>query len=609
MKRLLVVFGVLVVIGAGLYLAFPVQLTIIGGLARSYILNLGAPAGTSHTTINPDFERLNLQAEDGKVITESNPQFKGADVDVNAVTASETGDWPSYNRTITSDRFSALRQINTGNVGKLKVLCTYDTKQVTSFETGPIMVNNALIATTEFDIFSLDPATCSENWRVHEEYPPSLLSVNRGAAYQDNRLFRGTQDGRVLAYDFKTGKRLWATTVADPKKGESIPSAPIAWNGLVFIGNAGGDYKGVKGRMYALSAETGKVVWEFYLVPKQPGDPVLGPQGRSPLDTETWGNAPDTPISGGGTWTSYTLDPATGLLYVSGGNPAPDFALSVREGENLYSGSVIVLDAMTGDYKDHIKVVPEDWHDWDVSNTPVLFQSRGGKQMLSIAPKDGHLYGFERSNYEMLFRVPVTKIENAKAPFEVGKSVHFCPGAVGGGEWNGPAYDPTTNLILVGEVEWCTSVELQSDEDVIAAPDAQPWTGMSALNPVNAFGRVDRADTDWAGWVHAVDADTGVWKWRLKSNYPVVSGMTPTAGGLVFFGDVGGNFYALDAANGEKLWGEKLDGSIGGGVITYTAQDGAQKVAAAIGFTSVMWPTQLTTGKIVVLGVDPAAAN
>ena len=528
---------------------------------------------------------------------------------VAALEAPAAADWPSYNRTLTSERFSHLHQIDTANVKDLKVLCTYDTKQITSFESGPIMVNGALIATTEFDIFSLDPATCSENWRMHEDYPPSLLSANRGAAYLDDRLFRGTQDGRVMAYDFKTGKRLWETKLADMAKGESIPAAPIAWNGLVFIGNAGGDFKGVKGRMYALEAATGKVVWEFYMVPRQEGDPTLGPQGKSPLDTSTWGNDAGTPISGGGLWTSYTLDPSTGLLYVPGGNPAPDFALAVREGGNLYSGSVVILDAKTGDYKDHIKIVPEDWHDWDVSNPPALYQTRGGKQLLSIAPKDGHLYGYDRTAKRMLYRVPVTQIENVEAPFEVGKSVHFCPGAVGGAEWNSPAYDPTTNLVLVGEVDWCTSVELQPEEKILAAPNAQPWTGMAALNPVNAFGRVDRADGHWAGWVHAVDADTGVWKWRLKSNYPVVSGMTPTAGGVAFFGDVGGNFYALDAATGEKLWGQKLDGAIGGGVITYAAQDGKQKVAAAIGFTSIMWPTPLTTAKVVVLGLDAASTN
>lgn len=123
------------------------------------------------------------------------------------------------------------------------------------------------------------------------------------------------------------------------KPGESTPAAPIAWNGLVFIGTAGGDNKGVKGRMYALDAKTGKIVWEFYLVPKGPGDPTRGPQGATPLDRSTWPNAAGIPITGGGTWTSYTLDTATGLLYVPGGNPAPDFALGVRDGGNLYTGS------------------------------------------------------------------------------------------------------------------------------------------------------------------------------------------------------------------------------------------------------------------------------
>jgi alcohol dehydrogenase (cytochrome c) len=163
------------------------------------------------------------------------------------------GDWPSYNKTLTSERYSQLGQINTKNVSKLKVLCTYDTKQYTSFETGLIIVNDALIGTPEHDIFSLDPANCHENWRTSEDYKPaSVLAVNRGAAYMDGLLFRGTEDGRVLAYDFKTGKRVWETTIANPKIGESTPAAPIAWNGLVFISNAGGDNKGVKRRMYGV---------------------------------------------------------------------------------------------------------------------------------------------------------------------------------------------------------------------------------------------------------------------------------------------------------------------------------------------------------------------
>ena len=231
----------------------------------------------------------------------------------------------------------------------------------------------------------------------------------------DGMLFRGTGDGRVLAYDFKTGKRFGRRRSRTPKVGESTPAAPIAWNGLVFIGNAGGDNKGVKGRMYALDAKTGKIVWEFYLVPKPAGDPIRGPQGETPLDSLNLEERIRAPITGGGTWTSYTLDPTTGTVYVPGGNPSPDFATGPREGGNLYPGSIVVLDAMTGAYKSHFKLVPKDWHDWDVSTAPAVIQTKGGKKLLSVAPKDGHLYGFDLATNAMLYRTPVTRIENVEA--------------------------------------------------------------------------------------------------------------------------------------------------------------------------------------------------
>jgi alcohol dehydrogenase (cytochrome c) len=597
-KKLLIIAGALVATGAAaagaLFYAYPIQTMLFGALTINYFRSWSAPPGTTTTELNAASKGAGPVA----------PVPPSAAPPPNAT----TGDWPSYNRTLTSERYSQLSQINTKNVGKLKVLCTYDTKQYISFETGLIMVSDALIGTTEHDIFSLDPANCHENWRTHEDYPGTIQAVNRGAAYLDGLLFRGTQDGRVLAYDFKTGRRVWETTIADPKNGESVPAAPIAWNGLVFIGNAGGDLKGVKGRMYALDAKTGTIVWEFYMVPKTKGDPTRGPQGATPLDTSTWKNDSGTPITGGATWTSYTLDPGTGQLYVPGGNPAPDFAIGPREGENLYSGSIIVLDAKTGAYKNHFKLVLRDWHDWDASNPPALIQTMGGKKLLSAAPKDGYLYGFDLATNTMLYRVPVTRIENADAPFATDKAVRFCPGSFGGAEWNGPAYDPQTNLILIGEVDWCDTVTLDNDQQIRAVPLGQPWSGMATLIPFYVWGRPGRADGYWNGWVYAADADSGVWKWRLKANYPIMSGMTPTAGGIVLFGDMGGNFYVLDATNGQKLWGEQLGGGIGGGVITYTANR-AQKVAVTTGFTSVFWPTQIVTGKIVILGLDDASAS
>jgi alcohol dehydrogenase (cytochrome c) len=591
-NKLFVIGGALIVAGvitAGILYVYWDQAVPLAGMAVNYFRSFSAPPGTTTTELAP-------ASKDAAAVTPS-PAVAAP------LPNAAVEDWPSYNKTLTSERYSPLSQIDTQNVDKLKILCTYDTKQYTSFETGPIVLNGALIGTTEHDIFSLNPANCHENWRTSEDYKPgSLLAVNHGAAYMDGLLFRGTEDGRVLAYDFKTGKRVWEATIADPTIGESTPAAPIAWNGLVFIGNAGGDNKGVKGRMYALDAKTGRIVWEFYLVPKTEGDPTRGPQGATPLDISTWKNTSGTPITGGATWTSYTLDPATGLLYVPGGNPAPDFAAGPRDGENLYSDSIVVLDAKTGAYKTHFKLVPKDWHDWDVSTAPALIQTRGGKKLLSVAPKDGHLYGFDLGTDTLLYRTPVTRIENVDEPFAVGKAVHFCPGTVGGAEWNGPAYDPPTNLVLIGEVDWCATVTLQDDEHIQKVKLGKPWSGMATLNPYHTYGIPDSFGK-WAGWVYAVDADTGVWKWRLKSNYPIHSGMTPTAGGIVFFGDMGGNFYVLDTASGQRLWGQKIGGAIGGGVITYSV-NGVQKVAVATGFTSILWPTEVVTGKIVILGLD-----
>src|SRR5262249_1481452 len=169
-------------------------------------------------------EILSLFAPAGAVATETNPNYRGAAAPAPAAPPSPAAaDWPSYNKTLTSERFSDLGQINTKNVAKLKVLCTYDTWRLTAFESGLIMVEAALIGTTEFEIFSIDPSTCAEKWRTHEEYPAYILPTNRGAAYLDGRLFRGTDDGRVLAYDSKTGKRLWETRIADQAKGESVP--------------------------------------------------------------------------------------------------------------------------------------------------------------------------------------------------------------------------------------------------------------------------------------------------------------------------------------------------------------------------------------------------
>lgn len=508
--------------------------------------------------------------------------------------------WPSYNRTLTSERFVDLAQIQRTNVGSLRELCTYDTGIETSFQTGPIVVDGVLYATTEMDTIALDANTCQERWRVHEDVPPSYLAVNRGVAHADGRLFRGLQDGRVVAYDARDGKRIWEQRIADSAKGESVPAAPIAWNGLVFIGNAGGDNYGVKGRMYALEAATGRIAWEFYLVPREhPRDiKTAAIESHEKARAATWGNERDVPIAGGATWTSYTLDPRTGLLYVPGGNPAPDFTPGLRPGDNLYTNSVVVLDAKSGAYRAHFVITPEDFHDWDVSAAPSLATTRSGKQRMFVAPKDGHLYGFDLDSGARLYRTAVTTIENVSAPLTL-EGVRFCPGSQGGTEWNGPAYNPANNLVYTGSVDWCSTVRIAPDAKVKNVSVGQPWSG---AGDENVFGKMDPPEK-WRGWLTATDADSGTIRWKFESPAPILAAVTPTAGGLVFFGDMAGNLYALDADDGRKLWTRKLSGAPGGGLVSYSVA-GKQRLAVTYGVKSAIWPTPRSTAQIVVFGLQ-----
>jgi alcohol dehydrogenase (cytochrome c) len=496
----------------------------------------------------------------------------------------QTKDWPSYNRNLNSDRFATVSDIDTKNVSKLHVLCSFDTGEQTSFQTGPLQVDGALFGTTEHDTFSIDPNTCKLNWRTHEDAAGNELKVNRGVAWLEHRLFRGTSDGKVAAYDANTGKQLWATPIADPKQGESVPAAPIAWNGLVFIGNAGGDNKGVKGRMYALDAKDGHIVWQF----------AMAPEAKAAA-TASGGAGQTAPVTGGATWTSYSLDAKTGLLYVPVGNPAPDFVKEARPVEMQYVNSVLVLDAKTGTYQKHFQLVKHDFHDWDVSSAPTLFLNRTGGRMLAEAPKDGHLYLIDLMSGKTVFRKPVTQVLNAEAPLTK-QGTRFCPGSQGGAEWNGAAFDAADNLLFTGEVSWCTTVKAVTTQALAQVPAGKAWSGAT-----EGFGTQDDPKT-WAGFLTATNADNGTRKWQFRAPAPILGGVTPTSGRLVFFGDMAGTLYALDAVSGEKLWSSNIGGAIGGGLITYDTGKG-QRIAVAAGMNSPIWAGPKGTGKIVILSL------
>jgi alcohol dehydrogenase (cytochrome c) len=497
------------------------------------------------------------------------------------------GDWPAFNRTLAGDRFSPLTEIDRTNVSRLGVVCSYKLPEVTALQTGPIVVGGTMYFTTDTISYALDAGSCAERWMSVRHSPtPSRLAVNRGASYMEGRLFRGTSDAHVIALDATDGHQLWDVALDVAGRGVTVPMAPTAWNGMVYVGNAGGDLAGVIGHVYALDARDGHVAWKFDVVP------ASGPA------RESWPTAARYPVSGGAFWTSFTLDEQTGTLYVAAGNPAPDFDIAVRDGENLYSNSLIALNATTGRLLAYNQIVKHDFHDWDVDSPAPLVTTRAGHQVAASANKDGLLSVLDRTRVvggalPLLFQVPTTTRENVDTPLSRDAKTRFCPGYLGGSEWNGAAFHPSLNTIYVGAADWCSTVQLSPSSAPVPATGAG-WFGAATQG-------MDPA-ANAKGWLTAFDADNGAVRWKFAASRPILAGVTPTAGGLVFAADLGGTLYAFDADKGTVLWKVVTDQSMGGGIVSYSA-GGRQLIGVAAGMKSPIWPGGSSASQVVVYGL------
>jgi alcohol dehydrogenase (cytochrome c) len=448
--------------------------------------------------------------------------------------------------------------------------------------------------TTAINTYAIDAATCRLKWRHTYDYSPHPdydLKVNRGIAFLATEtgplLFRGSNDGRVYAIDAHTGKERWNVLAGDVRRGETFPAAPLAWNGRVFIGNAGGDNFGVTGRMMAFDAQTGARIWSFDLVPR------TGPAAFTwPKETN------EVPHGGATTWTTYTLDEARGLLYVPTGNAAPDFLESLRPGANMHTYSIVVLSAHDGLLVRSFQLLPSDFHDWDVAAAPVLLRTAAGREMIAAAGKDGLLYGIARDSGTVLYRTELTTIANTEAPLTE-QGTRFCPGVQGGVEWNGPAYSPQTNLLYVGAVDWCSTVKVRTAKN-FKGKAGIPWTGSSKL--FEPFGKMDPL-TNRRGRLSAIDADGGQVRWRYDAATPLVAGVTATAGGVLFAADLNGQLLGFDARNGSILFRYETHQPIGGGIVTYRVGD-VQYLAVASGLHAPLtWRVKSSPAKVVVFAL------
>jgi len=456
-----------------------------------------------------------------------------------------SADWPSYNRDLRGNRFSPLMQITAANAAALHRVCRIPLAEIGALQAGPLEIDGTLYVTTAHQTYAIDATTCALRWSsAYKSAGAEPNPVNRGLAWDGGgRLIRGEPDGHLIALNLSDGKVLWNVAPASGARSEFLSSAPIVWNDTAYIGVAGGSW-GAKGRMMAFDVRNGALRWSFATLAK--------------------GNAPP---AGGGLWTSYTLDTNASELFISVGNPAPDFAPATRPGANLYTDSLVALDASTGKLRWYFQADPNDGHDWDLAS-PADLVTVGARRIAAIAGKDGFVYGIDRVTHLLLWRTSEVRRENARA-LATAAGTHICPGTLGGAEWNGAAYDALHHLLVTPMDDWCGIYKL----------------GLLTDRPGGLFqgGTFVRDPYDQArGALTATDALSGRIVWRYRSATPMVAGVTPTAGGIVVTGDLAGNVLVFESASGRVLFREHTEGGIAGGVITYSV-GGRQYIAATSG--------------------------
>ncbi|HEV3091742.1 MAG TPA: PQQ-binding-like beta-propeller repeat protein [Candidatus Cybelea sp.] len=478
----------------------------------------------------------------------------------------DADNWLTYGKGYRGQRYSTLSEISTTTAPHLHPVCSVRLAPEGSFEASPVVYGGTIYVTTTTGTFAIDGRTCAKRWSYqYHAVDIEAGANNKGLAIAGGRAIRGTADGHLIALDLRTGALLWNRKIMDSSTGASAMAAPLIWHGLVFMGAAGGDV-GVNGEVSAYRVTDGIKVWSF-----------------STLKTPT-------AHGGGGVWTYLTLDPQSGTLYVPVGNPGPDFDSGLRPGANLFTTGIVALDATSGTLRWWYQTQPNDDHDWDATGS-TEFQTGGGTPMLAATAKDGLLHLLDLADGKLRTKTATTTIANASAPMTTA-GTHYCPGVTGGSEWNGAAWSPKTQLVYVNSVDWCVTVKLTK----LASIKNITQTAKAAAGAAGFGGGIPVPDpmTAARGWITAVDPATGQVRWHLKMDTPMVAALTPTAGGLLFTGDLNGNLLALAADSGKVVYRYDTKNAIAGGIVTYNA-GGKQYVAAAAGNTSfVAWKV---TGK------------
>ncbi len=548
----------------------------------------------------------------------------------------KTKDWPSYGNDYTSQRYSSADQINTDNVKELTLAWQHNSGVVASYQTAPIVQQGVMYFSLPFNhVVAVDATNGKELWRYEhdrrKDWKMCCGPQNRGVAVSDGKVFIGTVDARLIALDAQNGNKVWDIDVVeaaisregqetlsqdDPNKerkvtggtGIGIGMAPVVYKGKVIIGITGVGYGlhidnprddaplgaviGVAGRfgrpgfLAAFDVNDGERIWQFDTIPANgwEGDFTVTTADGVTLDRDIAAEKADlekypdaASLGGGSAWSTPAIDSEHDILYFGTGNPSPQMNDVSRPGDNLYTVSLIALDANTGERKWHYQQVPHDLWGYDLASPPVLFDyHQNGKVIPAVgqAGKTGWFYIHNRLTGELLLKsdafVP-QKNMFAKATFE---GTVLYPGILGGSNWSPVSVDPDKQLAFVAGIHSPIKYTLHET----AAKDGNPAIRYASSEPTD--------DPSW-GLLSAVDLTTGKIAWQNKTDQPLVGGSLTTAGGLVFMGEGNGNFNAYNSQTGELLWQAQSAFGVNAPPITYTV-NGVQYIAVASGGNRIM---------------------
>jgi alcohol dehydrogenase (cytochrome c) len=588
------------------------------------------------------------------LICVSRPPASAQDADIDKLLKSPVGkDWVTNGGNLTNQRYSTLKQIDTSNAGQLKGAWItrlkgsgYGGKY--SAEATPLVKDGIMyVVTGNDDVFALNAKTGEMLWERWSGIDQQITTVccgwlNRGLAMGEGMVFLGQLDASVVALDMKTGKEVWKTPIEDWRNGYGVTAAPLYYDGMIYSGVTGGEF-GVRGRVTALDAKTGKILWRSYTLPA-PGE----------VGSDTWPAGTTHAMRGGASvWNTPALDPELGLLYFATGNCGPDYDGSMREGDNLFCASIMAVDAKTGQYKWHFQEVHHDIWDYDAASPVVLFDTAiNGQPRKAIAEagRTGWVYILDRTNGKPLVGIeekPVPQEPRQKTaktqPYPVGdNTVPTCappapgydkagcifdpfwdtpvviqPGGQGGTNWSPMPYSPDTGLLYVpGTIR----------SSVFARVPSEWKNGIRYTNGTQS----PPVGSRFAGTFTAIDATTNKIAWQQQMPYRMGGGggSTVTAGGLLLRGEPDGNFVALNAKSGDVLFKfqtgfgadappmvYEVDGQeyisivTGGNVIQGSATGDAVWTFALNGSVHPLWPPPAPAQVAGPLGAIAAGAS